>query len=79
VRSPKKFNVHLYQKVLFILACFEASAAPRPETQTRTKKMHFLALIDKYVTILVLTASGLFSYKILPSRQKQMKQNKNQF
>jgi hypothetical protein len=38
VRSPKKFNVHLCQKVSFVLACFE-------KTQTRTKKMHFLALV----------------------------------
>jgi hypothetical protein len=47
VRLPKKINVHLCQKVPFVLACFQASAAPRPEKQTRSKKMHFLALIHK--------------------------------
>jgi hypothetical protein len=43
VRSPKKFNVHLCQKVPFVLACFRASAAPRP------KKMHFV--LDTQITI----------------------------
>jgi hypothetical protein len=31
VQSPKKFNVHLCQKVPFVLTYFQASAAPRPE------------------------------------------------
>jgi hypothetical protein len=31
MRSPKKLNVHLCQKVPFVLACFQTSAAPRPE------------------------------------------------
>jgi hypothetical protein len=31
VRSPKKFNVHLCQKVPFVLVFFQASAAPQPE------------------------------------------------
>jgi hypothetical protein len=31
VRWPKKFDVHLYQKVPFVFDCFEASAAPRSE------------------------------------------------
>jgi hypothetical protein len=29
VRSPKKFNVHLC--LPFVLVCFQASIAPRPE------------------------------------------------
>jgi hypothetical protein len=31
VRSPKNFKVHLGQKVPFVLACFQVSAAPRLE------------------------------------------------
>jgi hypothetical protein len=36
----------LCQKVPLVLACFDASAAPRPENSD-SKKIHFLALIDK--------------------------------
>jgi hypothetical protein len=38
VRSPEKFNVHFCQKVPFILACFQASAAPRPENSDSDEK-----------------------------------------
>jgi hypothetical protein len=34
----KKFNVHLCQKVLFVLACFQASAMPRPENSDSDEK-----------------------------------------
>jgi hypothetical protein len=37
VQSPKKFNVHLCQKVLFVLVCL-ASAAPRPENSDSNEK-----------------------------------------
>jgi hypothetical protein len=47
VRSPKKCNVHLCQKVAFVLACFKPRLRLGQKTQTRTKKMHFLALIHK--------------------------------
>jgi hypothetical protein len=35
---PKKFNVHLFQKVPFVFACFQASAAPRPENSDSDEK-----------------------------------------
>jgi hypothetical protein len=70
VQSPKKFNVHLCTP--FILSCFEASAAPRPENSDTDEKDALFGL-DTQITILVLTASGLFSYKILSLLQKQMK------
>jgi hypothetical protein len=38
VWSPKKFNVHLCQKVPFVLVCFQVSAAPRPEISDSDKK-----------------------------------------
>jgi hypothetical protein len=38
VRSPKKFNVHLGQKVPFVLACFHISAAPRLENPDSDEK-----------------------------------------
>jgi hypothetical protein len=38
VRSPKKFNVHHCQKVPFVLACFQASAAPRPDNSDSDEK-----------------------------------------
>jgi hypothetical protein len=38
VRSPKKFNVHLGQKVSFLLACFHISAAPRLENPDSDEK-----------------------------------------
>jgi hypothetical protein len=38
VWSPKKFNVHLCQNVPFVLVCFEASAAPRPEISDSDEK-----------------------------------------
>jgi hypothetical protein len=38
VRSPKKFNVRLCQKMPFVLACFEASAAPRREKSDKGEK-----------------------------------------
>jgi hypothetical protein len=47
VRSPKKLNVQLRQKAPFVLACFQASAAPRPENSDLDEKMLFLALIHK--------------------------------
>jgi hypothetical protein len=38
VRSPKKFNIHLCQKVPFVLVCFQASSAPRPENSDSDEK-----------------------------------------
>jgi hypothetical protein len=38
VRSSKKFNAHLCQKMPFVLTCFQASAAPRPENSDSDEK-----------------------------------------
>jgi hypothetical protein len=40
--APKKFNVHLCQKVL---ACFQASAAPRPENSDTNNNIHIMILL----------------------------------
>jgi hypothetical protein len=45
VLSPKKYNVHL--RLFSGLGCASAK-----KTQTRTKKMHFLALIHKQLFLL---------------------------
>jgi hypothetical protein len=50
VWSPKKFNVHLCQKVPFVLACFQASAAPRPENSDSDEKDALFGL-DTQITI----------------------------
>jgi hypothetical protein len=65
VRSPKKFHVHLCQKVLFILACFQASVAPRPENPASNEKDALFGL-DTQITVL---ASW---YKNLPSAKAQV-------
>jgi hypothetical protein len=36
--SPKKCNVHLCQKLPFVHACFQASAAPPPENSESDEK-----------------------------------------
>jgi hypothetical protein len=41
---PKKFHVHLCQKVSFVLACFQASTAPRPENPVSEEKDALFAL-----------------------------------
>jgi hypothetical protein len=38
VRLPKKCNVHLGQKVPFVLVCFQISAPPRLENPDSDKK-----------------------------------------
>jgi hypothetical protein len=48
VGLAKKFNVYLCQKVSFVLACFQASAAPRPENPVSEEKDALFALIHKY-------------------------------
>jgi hypothetical protein len=50
VRSPKKFNVRLYQKVPFVRACFQASAAPRQENPDSNEKDALFGL-DTQITI----------------------------
>jgi hypothetical protein len=45
VRPSKKINVHLCQKMPFVLACFDASAAPRPENSDSDEKDAFLPCI----------------------------------
>jgi hypothetical protein len=52
VRSPKKFNLHLCQKAAFIFACFQASAAPRPEDSYPDEKDALFGL-DTQITILL--------------------------
>jgi hypothetical protein len=46
--------VHLSQKVPFTLACFQASAAPRPENSDSEEKDALFGL-DTQITILLLT------------------------
>jgi hypothetical protein len=43
--------VHLYQKLAFVLACFQASAAPRPENPDAGEKDAHFGL-DTQITIL---------------------------
>jgi hypothetical protein len=50
VRSPKKFNVNVCQKVPFVLACFQASAAPRPENLD-SKEQDALFGLNTQITI----------------------------
>jgi hypothetical protein len=54
VQLPKKFNVHRYQKVPFVLAHFQASAAPRPENSESDGKDAPFGL-DTQIIIPVLT------------------------
>jgi hypothetical protein len=54
VQSPKKFNVHRYQKVPFVLAHFQASAPPRPENSESDEKDAPFGL-DTQIIIPVLT------------------------
>jgi hypothetical protein len=42
--------VHLCQKVPFVRACFQASAAPRPENSDSHKK-HALFALDTQITM----------------------------
>jgi hypothetical protein len=51
VRLPKKINVHLCQKGPFVLACFQASAAPRPENTDSVEKDALFGL-NTQITIL---------------------------
>jgi hypothetical protein len=44
-------NVHLCQKVPFVFACFQASAAPRPENSDSGEKDAFFGL-DIQTTII---------------------------
>jgi hypothetical protein len=50
VRSPKKFNVYLCQKVPFVLGRFQASAAPRLENLDSEEKYALFGL-DTQITI----------------------------
>jgi hypothetical protein len=58
VRSRKKFNVPLCQKVLFVLVCFQASATPRSENSDSEEKD---ALFDTQITILELLYLARFT------------------
>jgi hypothetical protein len=51
VGLPKKFNVHLGQKVPFVLACFQVSALPRLENPDSDEKDGLFGL-DTQITIL---------------------------
>jgi hypothetical protein len=48
--SSKKFNLHLYQKVPFVHACFQASAAPRPDNSNEKDALFSL---DTRITIII--------------------------
>jgi hypothetical protein len=50
VWSPKKFNVHLCQKVPFVFAYLQASAAPPPENSDLDEKDALFGL-DTQITI----------------------------
>jgi hypothetical protein len=63
VQSPKKFNMHLWQKVPFVLAYFQASDAPRPENSDSDGKDALFG-VDTQITILQEKFFGLLtSYK----------------
>jgi hypothetical protein len=47
------FSNLMYQKVRFVLACFQASAAPRPKNSDSAEKDALFAL-DTQITIMVL-------------------------
>jgi hypothetical protein len=49
--SGRKVTLFERQKVLFVLACFQASAAPRPENSDSAEKDALFAL-DTQITIL---------------------------
>jgi hypothetical protein len=51
VRLPKKFNMHLDQKVPFVLACFQVSAPPRLANPSSEKKDALFGL-DTQITVL---------------------------
>jgi hypothetical protein len=62
MRLPKKFNVHLGQKVPLVLACFQVSAPPRLENPDLDKKDSLFRL-DTQITILcTLKENGNFTY-----------------
>jgi hypothetical protein len=48
--AKKKINVHLVQKMNFVLACFQVSAPPRLENPDSDKK-HALFGLDTQITI----------------------------
>jgi hypothetical protein len=62
VRLPKKFNVHLGQKVPLVFACFQVSAPPRLETLDSDKKDALFGL-DTQITILLLRKINLTLFK----------------
>jgi hypothetical protein len=64
VRLPKKFNVHLDQKLPFVLACFQVSAPPRLENPDSDKKDALFGL-DTQITNCVLHVQKRFCEYIL--------------
>jgi hypothetical protein len=54
VWSPKIFNVHLCQKLPFVLACLKTSAAPWPENSDSDEKDVLFGL-DTQITIVIIT------------------------
>jgi hypothetical protein len=55
VWSPKKLNVHLCQKVPFVLACFQAPPAPRPQNPDNKDALFDL---DTQITYYHIDCSG---------------------
>jgi hypothetical protein len=70
VRSSKKFNMHLCQKVSFVLAYFQASAAPRPENSDSDVKDALFGL-DTQITVYFLDFNDFFLFCLL-SETKQI-------
>jgi hypothetical protein len=65
VRSPKKFNAHLCQKVPFVRACFEASAAPWLENSDLDEKNTLFGLHTQ-ITIRAIRVESIPAHPPLP-------------
>jgi hypothetical protein len=64
VQSPKKFNVHLYQKVPFVFSCFQASAAPRPENSASEEKDALFGLDTQITITVIFFVKKIIQYKL---------------
>jgi hypothetical protein len=73
VGLPIKCNVHLCQKVPFVLACFEPSAAPRPKNSDSNRKDPLFGL-DTQITIIFKLALNV-EYGIILNKKLYHKPN----
>jgi hypothetical protein len=65
VRSPEKFNVHLCQKVPFVHACFQTSAAPRRKNSDLDEKNALFGLHTQ-ITIRAIRVESIPAHPPLP-------------